>query len=416
MSTSRIRRASSPHWQRTLNILFLTQLFTTIGFSSIFPFLPFYVEYLGTSTNFSVEFLSGMVYSAQAFAMMLTAPIWGVIADRYGRKLMIERAAFGGAVLLFLMAFVQSAEQLVLLRTIQGLITGVVSANNALAAATVPKKHIGYAMGLIQVGAGVGLALGPLIGGAIADAFGYSWAFFVTAGLLLLAGVLVWRGVDEEFSPMERKDIQQMGFLSEWRQVFATHGVVSTFVMRFISQLARMMIIPIAPLFIKTLLNDTSYLNTFTGLVTAVSSATTTLSALYLGKLGDRIGQKQIILFCSLSASILYLMTSRVSAGWQMLFLQALVGVTLGGIIPVISALLAKLTQSGKAGAVYGLDNSINSASRSVAPLLGSFVAIYFSMRATFIVTALLFLVTAALAKWSLTTLQGDEEAQALTQ
>jgi len=411
MSISTLKSDSHTHWKRTLNILFITQLFTAIGFSSIFPFLPFFVEDLGASTNLSIEFLAGMVYSAQAFAMMLVSPIWGVIADRYGRKLMIERASIGGAILLFLMAFAQNAEQLVILRTIQGLITGVVAANNALAAAVVPKKHIGYAMGLIQVGAGVGVALGPLIGGAVADIFNYSAAFFVTSALLLLAGILVWWGVDEDFKPKEKSDIQKAGFISEWKEVIKTQGVISTFVMRFISQLGRMMIIPIAPLFIRTLLVDTSYLNTFTGMVTAVSSATTTLSALYFGKLGDRIGQKHIMIYCSLSASILYLMTSRVNNGWQMLFLQALVGVTLGGIIPVISALLAKLTLSGKAGAVYGLDNSINSAGRSVAPLLGSIVAIAFNLRASFIATAFLFLITAALAKWSLPTIQREHSS-----
>lgn len=402
MVSDQIENGSHPNWQRTLYILFITQLFTAVGFSSIFPFLPFYVESLGTSTNLSVEFLSGMVFSAQAFAMMIASPIWGVIADRYGRKLMIERAAFGGTLLLLLMAFVQTAEQLVLLRAIQGLITGVIAANNALAAATVPKRHIGYAMGLIQVGAGIGLALGPLIGGALADAFSYNAAFFVTSALLFISGVLVWWGIQEDFTTIEKKGAQKNGFFAEWRQVFATPGVIPTFSMRFMSQLGRMMIIPIAPLFIKTLLSDTTYLNTFTGLVTAVSSATTTVSALYLGRLGDRIGHRRIVIYSTLSAAILYLMTSQVTTGWQMLTLQALVGVTMGGIIPAISALLAKFTQSGKAGAVYGLDNSINAAGRSVAPLVGSVVAVSFSLRATFTATAILFLLTTALAFWSL--------------
>jgi DHA1 family multidrug resistance protein-like MFS transporter len=401
-----------PNWKRTLYILFITQLFTAVGFSSIFPFLPFYVESLGTSTNLSVEFLSGMVFSAQAFTMMIASPFWGVIADRYGRKLMIERAAFGGAILLLLMAFVQTAEQLVILRAIQGLITGVIAANNALAAATVPKKHIGYAMGLIQVGAGIGLALGPLIGGAVADAFSYSAAFYVTSFLLFISGGLVWWGIHEDRTTIQKKSAKKNGFFSEWRQVFATPGVIPTFSMRFMSQLGRMMIVPIAPLFIKTLLDDLTYLNTFTGMVTAVSSATTTISALYLGRLGDRIGHRSIVIYSTLSATILYLMTSRVTAGWQILVLQGLVGIALGGIIPAISALLANFTQSGKAGAVYGLDNSINAAGRSVAPLVGSVVAVSFSLRASFIATAILFLLTAALAFWSLPQTRAVHKAQ----
>ena len=99
-------------WQRTLVIVFIAQVVTAVGFSSIFPFLPLYVKSLGSSTNLGVEFLAGLVYSAQAFTMMIASPFWGALADRVGRKPMVERAMFGGAVLIFFMAFVQTAEQL----------------------------------------------------------------------------------------------------------------------------------------------------------------------------------------------------------------------------------------------------------------------------------------------------------------
>jgi DHA1 family multidrug resistance protein-like MFS transporter len=105
------------------------------GFLVTVPFLPLYVEELGTNTNLSTELLAGLTYSAQAFTMAIASPIWGALADRYGRKLMVQRSMFGGTVILLLMGFVQSAEQLVLLRAVQGLITGTISAANALVAA-----------------------------------------------------------------------------------------------------------------------------------------------------------------------------------------------------------------------------------------------------------------------------------------
>ena len=158
-----------PRWQRTLIVLFFSQMATAVGFSSIFPFLPLYVKSLGSSTGMSVELLAGLVFSAQAFTMMLAAPVWGRLADRYGRKLMIIRASFGGAIVLLMMAFVQTAEQLVALRALQGLISGIVAANSALLAAQVPRERMGYAMGTLQVGLGAGVAFGPLIGGIVAD-------------------------------------------------------------------------------------------------------------------------------------------------------------------------------------------------------------------------------------------------------
>ena len=410
MGASQTQTLRDNRWQRTLYIIFFAQLVTAVGFSSIFPFLPLYVESLGTVTNLSVEFLAGMVYSAQAFTMMIASPIWGALADRYGRKLMVERSMFGGSIIILLMAFVSSAEQLVFLRAIQGLITGTMAAASALVAATVPRQRLGFSMGLLQVGMGAGIALGPLIGGSIADAFGYNYAFYVTSALLLIAGVTVRLGVEEHFEPVDKLTSGWHSFVAEWRHVLSAPGIIMTYSMRFITQLGRMMIIPIAPLFIQTLLFDTTRLNTFIGLVVGAASATTTLTAVYLGRLGDRIGYRRILIVSSLAAAALYLPQSLVTAGWQLLVLQALVGVALGGIVPAISALLARYTRAGEEGAVYGLDNSINAGSRAVAPLLGAAVGYWFGLRATFVATAVLFLAAGLLAAWRLPRLGSLDE------
>ena len=397
-----LKAAVATRWQRTLYIMFFAQMMTAIGFSSIFPFLPLYVKDLGAITDLSIEFLAGMVFSAQAFTMMIASPIWGIIADRYGRKLMVERAMFGGAVMLLLMAFVHSAEELVILRAIQGLITGSVAAANALVASEAPRERTGYAMGVLQVGLGSGVALGPLIGGAIADFFGYSAAFFVTAGLIFLSGVLVFFGVEEDLVPADRFTKRASNFIAQWRHILAAPGVIMTYSLRFMNRLGRMMILPMIPLFIETLLRDTARINTFTGLVIGVGAATTTLSSIYLGRLGDRIGHRRIVIVGVVIASLLYLPQSLVMAGWQLLVLQALIGVAMGGIIPGLSALLTRYTQSGEEGAVFGLDNSIQAAARSVAPLIGAGVAMWFGLRAVFIAAALFYLIAGFLAAWRL--------------
>ena len=316
MIPQRIRDNFTTPWQRTLYIMFIAQLMTAVGYSSIFPFLPLYVQDLGTSTNLSTELLAGLVYSSQAFTMMLASPVWGTLADRYGRKLMVERSLFGGVILLLLMAFVTTAEQLIVLRGIQGLITGTIAAANALVASVVPRKHTGYAMGLMQVGLGAGVALGPLIGGAVADVLGYSEAFYITASLLLLAGLLVLFGVKEDFTPLQENQGKRFNFIAEWRNILSASGVILVYGMRFMSTLGRMMVIPIAPLFIVTLMEDTSRVNTFTGLMIGVSSAATTISAVYLGRLGDRLGQRKVLIVCSLLAALLYLPQSMVTVPW----------------------------------------------------------------------------------------------------
>ncbi len=388
-----------PRWQVTLAVVFIAQLFTAVGFSMVFPFLPLYVSDLGSVTGMSVELMAGLVISSQAFTMMIVSPLWGAAADRYGRKLMVMRATFGGTVILALMGLVQNGEQLIILRAIQGLVTGTVAANNALVAGVVPRERIGFSMGLLQVGLWGGFSLGQIVGGVLADAFGFSMPFFITATMLLLSGVLVYYGVDEDFEPLEAAT-QRPNLLRQWGHVLQANGVMIVYGMRFLAGVARFMIVPIAPLLIVFLLpENANNASTITGTVTAVSYAAATLSGVYLGRLGDRIGHRTVLYGTAAAAMVLYLPQVFVENVWQFWFWQALAGLAIGGVISAPSALLARYTDAGEEGSTFGLDNAIVSGSRFIAPLVASGLAFAFvDLRAVLGATAVLFGVIAVSA------------------
>lgn len=385
-------------WRRTLTIMVFCQTITSIGFSSIFPFLPLYVKSLGSAASLNTDLLSGLVFSCQAFSMMVASPFWGTLADRWGRKLMVERAMFGGALLLGAMAFVRSAEELVLLRTIQGLITGTIGAANALVASQVPRERTGYAMGMLQVGMGLGVGLGPIIGGAVADAFGYRAAFYVTAALLAIAGVVVVFGVEETFTAADRPAGRKFDFLKEWRRIFAAAGVLTTYSLRFLDSIVRMLFLPILPLFALELIADATRVNSFTGLVIGSASASAAVFSVFFGRLGDRTGHRRIVIAGSFLGFLSFLLQGVVTSGWQFLVLQVFAGIAHGGVVTGVSALLARYTACGEEGAVYGLDNSINSGARAVAPMVGVSIAMWLGMRAVFGAAALFYLAAALLA------------------
>ena len=391
----KFHRSSPDAWQGTLYIMCFAQMVSMIGFSSIFPFLPLYVKSLGTVTSLSLDLCIGLVFSGQAFSMMIASPVWGALADRWGRKLMVERAMFGGAVIMALMAFVHSAEELVALRMVQGLITGVMGATNALVAATVPRGRAGYAMGLMQVAMGVGLGLGPVIGGMVADAYGYQAAFYITAALLAVAGVVVWAGVEEHFVARESAGREALQFVSAWRRVFSSRGVLLAYTLRFINQMGRIVFMPILPLFVLSLIDSPDKINSFTGIVIGASSAATAIFSVYLGRLGDRAGYRWIVIIGLLVTAFLFLLQTMVTAGWQLLGLQVLYGVALGGIVPGISALLAVFSCQGDEGAVYGLDTAITSGARMIGPLLGVGISAWFGVRMVFGTAGLLYLAAA---------------------
>ena len=384
-----------PRWQITLAVVFLSQVLTAVGFSLVFPFLPLYVEELGSTTGLSVEWMAGLVIAVQGFTMMIASPLWGAVADRYGRKLMVLRATFGGAIIMGLMGIVTSGEQLILLRGIQGIVTGTVAANNALVASAAPREKVGFAMGTLQVSLWGGVALGPILGGILADNFGFAMPFFITAVALFLSGLLIYIGIEEEFEPQKQKnDTNRPSMMEQWSHVLSAQGVTLVYFMRFLAGIGRTMIIPIAPLFVVTLLNpDMAGQSIFAGAVMSVSSATSTVSGVYLGRLGDRIGHRRILMWSAIVVVIFYLPQPFVTNIWQLLALQGLAGLAMGGIISAPSALLAQYTEEGEEGSVYGLDNSIVAAARAVAPLLGAGIAMIIGYRGTFAATAVLFAV-----------------------
>lgn len=390
-------------WKFTLSVIFLAQVLSAVGYSMMFPFLPLHIETLGTSTGLSTELAAGLVISVQGLTMMVTAPFWGVAADRFGRKKMIMRAMFGGAITMAMMAFAQTAEQLIVIRALQGLVTGTVSANNALVAAATPRQRVGFAMGTLQLGLWTGVAIGPLLGGILADHFGYNIPYLITGVLLSLGGLVVLLGVSENFSASkESVKFDPVSLARGWKDILGTAGVGLALFIRFLSGLARTIIVPIAPLFVVSLIaRETATSNTYAGLFMAVSAAASTIGAVYLGSLGDRISHRKVLFYCSTAAAIFYVPQALVGDIWQLLVLQALAGFAAGGLVAAPSALLSRYAGTERAGAIYGLENSVMSGSRAAAPLFGATVALMLGMRGTFLASAVVFALI-ALTAWRL--------------
>jgi DHA1 family multidrug resistance protein-like MFS transporter len=383
-------------WRRNLYVLFMVQVLSVAGFSLVFPFLPLYVAELGVATRGSVAFWSGMVFSAQAVTMMVSSPIWGAVADRYGRKPMLVRATLGGAVMVVLMGFAQSAEQLVLIRIVQGMLTGVVSATSALVAATVPKEKSGESLGLIQTGIWVGVAVGPLIGGLVSVALGYRASFWITGGALALAGVAVIFWVREDFEPLSVQ--KRVNFWEGYKKLLRAPDMASLYSVSFLQSLGRSVTMPIMAFFFVELLSSSEGAVVMTGLSMGAKAAVGSVSAIYLGKLSDRIGHEKVLTAGAVIAVLVYLPQAFVANVWQLLFLQALTGVSAGAIMPATSALLNMRTPQGAHGTTFGLGNSVSSGGRIVAPILGAAVYPLIGMRGVFALNTVVYVVLALVA------------------
>jgi DHA1 family multidrug resistance protein-like MFS transporter len=376
-----------PGWQRNLYVIWVAELVALVGFNVIMPFLPYYVQDLGIKDEKQVELWSGLLFSGQAITMGIFAPIWGSLADRFGRKLMVERAMFAGAIVMAAMGFARSVQELLLLRILQGCLTGTVAAATTLVASTAPRQKAGYSLGLLQMAIYVGASAGPMLGGLIADAFGYRAAFWVTGALLFVGGWLVMFFVQEQFQPVQREGSMAGDFMRGLRVVLGSKPLQSAFAVRLLSRLGDRLLVPLLPLFIASLLTG-GQVASIAGLVVGFAAASSAVGAVVLGRASDRLGQRRVLIVSTLAAAAFYVPQFFATNVVQLALLQVATGAALGGTIASVSAAMAALAPEGRQGAVYGVDASMVSAANAIGPIGGAMLAAAVGLRPTFLCVA----------------------------
>ena len=378
------------NWKINLAAAWIAQFFCIAGFTVSFPFMPFYIRELGITDLHQVELWSGILISASAVSMALVSPIWGLLADRHGRKLMVLRSTFGGSVILASMAFVGNVQQLLVLRVIQGTLTGTVPAFMTLVASFAPPAEAGFALGLMQMAVYLGSFVGPLIGGVVADLLGYRWTFGVTGMFLALSGVLVYFLVQEKFVP-PAEDRAGNGIGASASTIIHSLPVLGAVLTLGGVYLGMQVARPLLPLFVESVLADPGRVNTSTGVIYGVGAISSALAAVFIGRMSDRVGYRRVLLVCSLGA-MLGFFGQAFSPGFGVLLVASFVtGFFSGGLIPAANAILATDSPQEQRGAIYGISQSVNAAGRAIGPMLGAAVATSWGLHAPFFVAAIVF-------------------------
>ncbi|MEW9673066.1 MFS transporter [Ammoniphilus sp. 3BR4] len=111
-------------WKRNLIILYVGQFLVNASMSTITPFLPLYLQQLGITDPEEVRLWSSIIFGANLLTAFIISPIWGKLADRYGRKLMLVRSGISMAIIITLMGFATNHIHLLLLRLLNGVMAG----------------------------------------------------------------------------------------------------------------------------------------------------------------------------------------------------------------------------------------------------------------------------------------------------
>jgi DHA1 family multidrug resistance protein-like MFS transporter len=380
VSAAEREAAGHATWRVTLYATWVAQLFAMVGFSFVMPFIPFYLRELGVQGEGMLGIWSGLMVTGSGVVMSVAAPCWGWVADHYGRKPMVQRAMFGGAVILSLMGLARNAYQLFGLRVVQGAVTGTVAASVALVSSVTPRAFLGYSLGLMQTAVFVGGSLGPLVGGVVADRYGYRIPFLVTGALLLCGGLLVLFGARERFkrpTPEERAKTSSRGILR-------SPGVPGLLMVFLLLNLSGSFVGPIFPLFVEEVLKRPGRAASETGIILAATGVSSAVASVLVGRMSDRVGHKRVLVACTALAGLLCFPQAIARNVGQLLCLRVLFGLGAGGMIPAMNAMVARTVPRDRIGRAYGFVTTASSVGWATGPALGGLAASACGLRVPF--------------------------------
>jgi MFS transporter, DHA1 family, multidrug resistance protein len=362
------------NWRRNLAALWIAEFFAIFGFSFVGPFMPLYLHVdLGLANQHDVAFWTGLCTGVSGLTMAVASPIWGVLADRYGRKQMLLRAAMGGAVSILLMSLVHAPWQLAGIRILQGATSGTVAAATALVAAETPRSRVVWALGVLSSAIALGSAAGPMIGGLAAAFLGLRW-IFLCGGLLLalsLLPVLVIVRESRTPQPVGRRAGSVSALRAAGRPVLLALGVLigGQCLMQFSYISAQQMVV------LRMAFLDPDRVNLMTGVAFGLAGVATAIASASYARVARWFGYRG---FASAAALGLAAVIAAGAFVPSMLTLVAVIvgfGMLYGLINPILSGMIGLRAPSATQSTVYGISSSAISTGMALGPLLAGTLA-----------------------------------------
>lgn len=383
-------------WKRNLYILRVGSFLTACSFSLVMPFLPRFVSELHVSDH--LETWAGVIFSITFLSSAVMSPIWGSLADRFGRKPMILRSGLSIGVVYLLMAGVTNHYQLLGLRALNGIFSGFIPSAIALMATNTPEAHVGRALAILQTGMASGQIMGPLFGGVLSDLLGIREAMQVGGALMFTATLLVWVGVKEAaFSP----DKKRSNPIEDIKTAMRNPVLMPLMISATLISASLMSLEPILTLFIGTLRQDAavtwivrtvlqrdSAINLISGLIFSLPALATIIAAPRWARLGEQWGYPKLLGFGLLMAGLMVLPQSLVMTATQLILLRFAFGVFTSAVQPAVNATIATAVPASFRGRAYGINTSAHFIGAVIGPTIGGLIGSTLGHRAVFVVTS----------------------------
>ncbi|MBI2756408.1 MAG: MFS transporter [Chloroflexi bacterium] len=383
-------------WRRVTWVTAATQVATQMGFGLGIPFMPLYVQTLGITDRAEAALWTGVLVGAAAVSMTVMSPIWGALSDRYGRKPMLIRSMLGGAFLIGGMGFVTGVQQLLILRLLQGALTGTVAAAGALVASAAPAAELGFALGLLNASIQLGNSIGPAFGGILVGQVGFRWTFIAGGALLGVGTLLAVFWVEEPPRPARSPHAVDPGnLLVRTLRPFGWRRFRGVLVLQVVTQFAYSATWALIPLYVQEMrLPPWLSIELAAGLGVTVSAIVAAMTTSFLGRLVDRVGAERVLAGALVAGGIAYALQSLVPDVWAFLALRLAVGLGVAGSTAALAVLTKTTAPSGREGAAYGAVSAAQALGWGLGPLLGAGVVAVLGIPALYLASGVVMLVS----------------------
>lgn len=377
--------------KRNFIIMWICNFLVAGTMTMIMPFLSLYIDTFGDYSPAYVQKWSGLIFGATFISAFIMSPIWGRIADKHGFKPILIINSLGLATSVFLMGFVQSVEVFFFLRLFMGVVTGFIPTSLAFISSQTSRKDAGKMLGTLQMGNVSGMLFGPIIGGLLADIFGFQYAFMITSGTLLIAALIVFIGI-KEVKKSTNKSATNYSRKTIVQAIFKHRLMFNVMLVTAIIQIGNFSIQPLLSLYVAEL-TDAKDVAFLAGLTFSAAGLGNLLFARRWGKIGDDIGYEKVLSVLLLLSFVFIIPQAFATQLWQLMICRLLFGIAIGGMIPVTTALVRRDAPIEIQGEVMGYNTSFRFLGNIIGPMLGGIISGFIGIASVFFVTGFLFLV-----------------------
>jgi MFS family permease len=360
-----------------------------MGFAMVFPLLPFYATDLGASPQ-----VIGVLISSFSVAQLASAPLWGRLSDRYGRKPMLIAGLGLAGVAFLVFGLANSVWLLLLSRTVQGLGGGTTGVIQAYVGDSTDARQRARGLGWISAATSAGVMVGPAIGSAAAT-FSRAAPGFVAAALCFLNVLFARRFLAESKPKHEgaRRSIRTAALhvaRHPWEPQPRLIIIYAVGMAAFTSMSA------VVALYLHWRFGITE--RTIGIVFVYIGALSVVMRALVLGWLVDRLGETRVMRMGAIlvgSGLALYTLPTSI---WVMALIIPLVPMGTALLFPSVTALSSHESEARELGQMMGVQQAFGGVARVVAPLVSTWIFQHLGPRDPFLFAAVVMLVVTTLA------------------